>query len=59
MKEAYRLATEFQATGPILNRLLHKTFTVAKRVRTETGIGDHAVSVSYAALALEKRSSAT
>ena len=55
VKEAYRRATEFQATGPILNRLLHKTFTVAKRVRTETGIGDHAVSVSYAALALGKK----
>ena len=50
VKEAYRLATEYQATGPILNRLLHKTFSVAKRVRTETGIGDHAVSVSYAAV---------
>ena len=55
VKEAYRLATEHQATGAILNRLLHKTFTVAKRVRTETGIGDHAVSVSYAAVALGKK----
>ena len=50
VKQAYREATEHQATGPILNRLLHKTFSVAKRVRSETGIGDHAVSVSYAAV---------
>ncbi len=55
IKEAYRQATLQQATGPILNRLLHKTFSVAKRVRTETGIGDHAVSVSYAAVSLAKK----
>jgi|UniRef100_A0A7V6A527 glutamyl-tRNA reductase len=55
VKSAYRVATEHQATGPILNKLLHKTFSVAKRVRTETGIGDHAVSVSYAAVALGKK----
>ncbi len=55
VKEAYRQATRHQATGAIINRLLHKTFSVAKRVRTETGIGDHAVSVSYAAVALGKK----
>jgi glutamyl-tRNA reductase len=55
VKTAYRVATEHQATGPILNKLMHKTFSVAKRVRTETGIGDHAVSVSYAAVALGKK----
>lgn len=55
IKEAYRQATEHQATGPILNRLLHKTFSVAKRVRGETGIGDHAVSVSYAAVTLGRK----
>lgn len=55
VKAAYRQATEQDATGPILNRLLHKTFSVAKKVRTETGIGDHAVSVSYAAVSLGKK----
>ena len=55
VKEAYRQATQHQATGPILNRLLHKTFSVAKRVRRETGIGDQAVSVSYAAVALGRK----
>jgi len=55
VKEAYRQATKQKATGAILNRLLHKTFSVAKRVRTETGIGDHAVSVSYAAVSLGKK----
>jgi glutamyl-tRNA reductase len=37
VKEAYRQATKHKATGAILNRLMHKTFSVAKRVRTETG----------------------
>lgn len=55
VKEAYREAVEYRTTGPILNRLLHKTFSVAKRVRTETGIGSHAVSVSYAAVELAKK----
>jgi glutamyl-tRNA reductase len=55
MKAAYRQATEHNATGAILNRLLHKSFSVAKRVRRETGIGDHAVSVSYAAITLGRK----
>jgi glutamyl-tRNA reductase len=55
VKQAYREATEHRATGPILNRLVHKAFSVAKRVRGETGIGDHAVSVSYVAVTLAKK----
>jgi glutamyl-tRNA reductase len=55
MKEAYRKATEEKTSGVILNKLLHRTFFVAKKVRTETGIGDHAVSISYAAIELGKK----
>lgn len=55
VKAAYREATRQQATGPLLNRLLHKTFSVAKKVRTETGIGGLAVSVSYAAVELARK----
>lgn len=55
IKEAYRQATEQQATGPLLNRLLHKTFSVAKKVRSETGIGGLAVSISYAAVELARK----
>ncbi len=55
VKEAYREAVDHRTTGPILNRLLHRTFSVAKRVRTETGIGSYAVSVSYAAVELAKK----
>jgi glutamyl-tRNA reductase len=55
VKTAYREAATRQATGPLLNRLLHKTFSVAKKVRTETGIGGLAVSVSYAAVELARK----
>jgi glutamyl-tRNA reductase len=55
LKEAYRLATEGKGTGPILNKLLHKAFSTAKRVRTETLIGASAVSISYAAVELARK----
>ncbi|MBU1569790.1 MAG: glutamyl-tRNA reductase, partial [Proteobacteria bacterium] len=55
IKEAYFNATKRKTSGVILNRLLHRTFFVAKRVRTETGIGDHAVSISYAAVELARK----
>jgi glutamyl-tRNA reductase len=55
VKDAYRQATEAKTSGVILNRLLHKSFSVAKRVRTETRIGSSAVSISYAAVELAKK----
>lgn len=55
IKSAYRDATEHRTVGVILNRLLHKTFSVAKRVRSETTIGSHAVSISYAAVELARK----
>ncbi len=55
VKEAYRIATAQKTSGVILNRLLHKTFFVAKRIRTETGIGNSAVSISYAAIELGRK----
>ena len=38
-----------------MNRLMHRSFSVAKRIRTETGIGDRAVSISYAAVELGRK----
>ena len=55
VKQAYYLAVQEKTSGVILNRLLHRTFFVAKRVRSETGIGDNAVSISYAAIELGKK----
>jgi len=55
IKEAYRFASEYGCTGPLLNKLLHKSFSVAKRVRSETGIGSAAVSISSAAVELARK----
>jgi len=55
IKEAYRYASQFGCTGPLLNKLLHKSFSVAKRVRSETGIGSAAVSISSAAVELARK----
>jgi len=54
-KAAYKHAVDTKTTGVILNRLMHKAFSIAKRVRSETGIGGHAVSISYAAIELAKK----
>lgn len=55
VKEAYRSARELEATGAILNNLFERSFSVAKRVRAETGIAENAVSVSYAAVELARK----
>ncbi len=55
IKEAYFEAKKHQATGLILNNLFERAFNVAKRVRTETGIASHAVSVSFAAVELARK----
>ncbi len=54
LKEAYRHSLERGTAKVIVNRLLHKSFSVAKRVRTETRISNSAVSVSYAAVQLAR-----
>ena len=55
IKTAYGYAAEYKSSGIILNRFLHKAFSVAKRVRTETKIASSAVSVSFAAVELAKK----
>ena len=55
VKSAYKDALNYRTSGIVLNRLLHKCFSVAKKVRTETGIGGGAVSISYAAYTLAKK----
>lgn len=55
LKAAYRKAVDADTAGPIVNKLLHKAFSVAKRVRTETAVASSAVSISYAAVELAKR----
>ncbi|KAF0208829.1 MAG: glutamyl-tRNA reductase [Actinomycetota bacterium] len=55
VKEAYDHAMENGATGLALNKLFRQSFEVGKRVRNETGIGENAVSISYAAIELAKK----
>jgi len=55
IKAAYGYAAEYKSSGLILNRFLHKAFSVAKRIRTETGIASSAVSVAFAAVELAKK----
>jgi len=54
-KEAYRLAVECGACGPILGRLFQHAFSTAKRVRTETRIAERPVSVARIAVDLAKQ----
>jgi len=55
VRRAYSLAVEVGTAGRVLNRLVHHTFRVAKRVRNETGIAANAVSISYMAVELGKK----
>src|SRR5438445_12788834 len=55
VKEAYDVALLHKATGLVLNKVMKKAISVGKRVRTETGIAEHAVSVSYAAVELAQK----
>jgi glutamyl-tRNA reductase len=54
LKDAYSRAKELHALGPFLDPILTRAFSVAKRVRSETDIGESAVSVSYAAVELAR-----
>ncbi len=54
LKGAYAIAKTEGAVGGLLEQVLTRSFSVGKRVRTETGIGHMAVSVSYAAVELAR-----
>jgi glutamyl-tRNA reductase len=55
VKDAFALAQACESVGPSLHPLFSQAFSVAKRVRTETEIARHAVSVSFAAVELAKK----
>jgi len=55
VKEAYSTARDLRFAGTVTHRLFHAAFAVGKRVRSETGLGEGAVSVSYAAIELAKK----
>ena len=55
VREAYRFAHEFGATGPVLNRLFQGALEVGKRVRAETELGARPMSVASAGVKLAER----
>ncbi len=55
LKDYYVAAQEAASVGTILHRLFHRSFSVAKRVRTETGIASRVVSVASVAVELARR----
>src|SRR3989475_5260023 len=52
MKDQYAAAAAVGASGQVLHRCFHKSFSVAKRIRSETGIAEKAVSIGSAAVEL-------
>jgi len=55
VKEAYSLARDLRSTGLVLNQLFEKAFSIAKKVREETGIAERSVSISSAAVELAQK----
>lgn len=55
VREAYRIAFEHGATGPVLNRMFQGALEVGKRVRAETEIGSRPMSVAFAGVKLAER----
>lgn len=55
VKEAYRVAAEGGACGPLLNRLFTSAFAAAKRVRNETEIASRPVSMARVAVDLARQ----
>jgi glutamyl-tRNA reductase len=55
VKDAFALAQSCRTVGPVLHSLMSQAFAVAKRVRSDTEVGRHAVSVSFAAVELARR----
>lgn len=55
VKDAYRLSVNHNLTGFFINKVFHRAFSVAKRVRTETKIGHNPLSISSMAIGLAKR----
>lgn len=55
VKQAYQFARNQASVGTVLERLFQSTFRVAKTVRSETKVGENAVSVAFAAVNLAKQ----
>jgi glutamyl-tRNA reductase len=54
VKDAYAASSALGTLGAVLHRCFHKSFSVAKRVRSETRLAAKAVSISSAAVDLAR-----
>ena len=55
VKEAWRQSSKTESLGPVLDRLFQRAFQAAKTARSETGVGEHPVSVAYTATILARQ----
>ncbi|MBI4699024.1 MAG: glutamyl-tRNA reductase [Nitrospirae bacterium] len=55
LKDAFDFALKKKSSGVLLNKAMKKAISAAKRTRTETKIGENAVSISFAAVELAKK----
>nr|WP_207732144.1 glutamyl-tRNA reductase [Heliobacterium chlorum] len=55
VRRAYQAACDYGTSNGIINTWFQQAITVGKRVRTETGIDQHAVSISYTAVELARQ----
>jgi len=55
VKKAFLTAQELGTLDTLLTQVYENTMRVSKKIRTDTGIGEHAVSVPYAAVELAKK----
>ena len=55
VKDAFQSAADKRCVGPLLSHVFRWSFGVGKRVRTETALGEGAVSVSFATVALARK----
>jgi len=55
VRKAFQVAHDSETLDTVLSQLFDNTMRVAKKVRTDTGIGEHAVSIPYAAVELAKK----
>ena len=55
VKSAYAVSQEGSCIGSELEPLFQRVFSIAKRVRTDTAIGENPVSIAFAAVSLAQR----
>lgn len=55
VKDSYEAARKVQASNGVLNQLFQRSLHVGKKVRSQTAIDQHPVSVSYAAVTLAQQ----